>query len=168
QLLWLLILTILLRVRLCRDGLCDLANFQLRRLAKLPSLVTASSRNGDHQVVAVLRDLGAADAHPVDSGFDDLACLLERLVARRFSVGGLCGERDPGAALQVNAELGIGLSVPGEEHQAVQHRDDQPEDREIAPWAELPGRRCHSALVSCSRRMTWCLATRRRLASAQR
>jgi len=120
-------------------GRDDLPEAQLRGLAQALRLVALLARNGDDDVVAVEEDLGAADADPVDAPFDDLARLVQGLAGRLAAVGGAGGERDPGAALQVDAQLRGRLVVAGEEHQRVQDDHDQGEQGEIASRAEMPG-----------------------------
>ncbi len=58
------------------------------------------------------------------------------------------GQRDAGAALQVDAEFGVGLLVPGQEHQQVctdQHRQEQ---GQVAGSMHRRRRRCHVFTVS--------------------
>ena len=64
------------------------------------------------------------------------------------SVGRAGGQRDAGAALQVDAELRLGLLVAGQKHQQV-HADQQgQEERQVAGRVHRRRRRCHVSLVS--------------------
>ena len=99
----------------------------------------------DRQVGAVEHHLGAADAEPVDPLLDDLL-RLQQLLAGRFGAGlGAGDQRDPGAALQVDAQLGRGPAVAGEEHQRVQHDDDADERGQVAPGTDPPRGGCHGS-----------------------
>ena len=88
--------------------------------------------HGDDQVVAVDDDLGAGDTEAVDAGADDLLRLVQRVAGRPRPVGGARGQRDAGAALQVDAELGLGLLVAGQEHQQVDADEQDQEKRQVA------------------------------------
>ena len=125
----------------------DRAEVQPRRLAERARLVALLAGHRDDEVVAVLHHLGAADAEPVDALVDDLARQVE-LVGRRRGAGlGARGQRDPGAALEVDAELGRRRAVPGEEDQPVERGHDHDEGGQIAPGRESDGRRGHAALL---------------------
>ncbi|OBJ41991.1 hypothetical protein A5620_13600 [Mycobacterium colombiense] len=88
-------------------------------LAQVAGLVAVVPGDRDDQVVAVDDDLRTGDAEPVDPGADDLLGLRQRLTAGLRPVRGARGQRDAGAALQVDTELGSGPLVPGEKHQQV-------------------------------------------------
>ncbi len=121
----------------------DLAEPQLRGLAQRAGLLALLAGHGDRQVGAVQHHLGAADAEPVDPLLDDLLG-LQQLLAGRFGAGlGAGHQRDPGTALQVDAQLGRGPAVTGEEHQRVEHDDDADERAQIAPGTDPPRGGCH-------------------------
>ena len=85
---------------------------QLRGLAQRTGLLTGVARHGDRDVVAVEHDLGTAHAEAVDALLDDLLGLHELVARRGAAVDGAGHERDPRAALQVDAELRRGLPSP--------------------------------------------------------
>ena len=127
-----------------RDRAADhLTEAQLRGLAQRAGLLALLARHGDRQVGAVQHHLGTADAEPVDPLLDDLLGLHE-LLAGRFGTGlGAGHQRDPGPALQVDAQLGRGPAVTGEEHQCVERGDDDGERAQITPGTDPPRGGCH-------------------------
>jgi hypothetical protein len=90
-----------------------------RGLAKVAGLVAVVARHGDDQVLAIDHDLRPGDTQPVDAGTDDLLGLSQGFAGGGRTVGGTCGQRDAGPALQIDAKLGLGLLVAGEEHQQI-------------------------------------------------
>src|SRR6201999_1768981 len=132
----------------------DRTDVQPRGLAEVARFVTVRARDGDDQVVAVDNDLRARNTEPVDAGADDLLCLRERLPRRPRPVGRPCGQCDPRAALQVDAELGVGMLVAGKKHQQVDADKQNQECRQVAARVHRRRRRCHvlSLLRLCAMR----------------
>ena len=87
--------------------------------------------------------LGAGDAETVDAGADDLLRLGQRFAGGRRSVGGAGGQGDAGSALQVDAQLGLGLLVPGQEHQQIRADEQNQKKRQVAVGVHRRRRRCH-------------------------
>jgi hypothetical protein len=112
---------------------------ELGGLAEVLGLLALLTRHGDDDVVTVEDDLGAADTDAVDTVLDDLAGLVEGVPVRLTAVHGACGQRDPRTTLKVDAELRFGLVIARAEHQAIEQNHDEEEEREVAPWADLPG-----------------------------
>jgi hypothetical protein len=90
-----------------------------RGLAKVAGLVAVVAWHGDDQVLAIDNDLRPGDTQPVDAGTDDLLGLGQGFAGWGRTVGGACGQRDACPALQIDAELGLGVLVTGEEHQQI-------------------------------------------------
>jgi hypothetical protein len=97
----------------------DGADVQPRRLAEVASLVAVVARHRDDEVVAVDDDLGAGYAEPVDAGGDDLLRLQEGFTSWSGAVRGAGGQGYAGAALQIDAQLGLRLLVSGQKHQQI-------------------------------------------------
>ena len=124
------------------------ADVQPRGLAEVAGLVAVVARHGDHQVVAVDHHLGPRNAEAVDARGDDLLRLVQRVLGGPRPVGRAGRQCDPGAALQVDAELGLGLLVAGQKDQEV-HADQQREEEcQVAGRVHRRRRRCHVSLVS--------------------
>jgi hypothetical protein len=106
----------------------------LRRLHQLAQLVGIGGAGhlDDDVAGAVDGDAGLGDAAEVDPLGDDLPGLLHLLAVGRATAGRAGGQRHAGAALQVQAELRMGLLVAGEEHQPVQGYDDQRQSHEVS------------------------------------
>ncbi len=137
-----------LRRLLGRDHVDHRADVQPRRLAQVAGLAAVVPGHGDHQVVAVDHHLGSRNTEAVDARRDDLLSLVQRVLGRPRSVGGTCRQRDPGAALEVDAELRLGLLVAGQKDQEV-HADQQREENcQVAGRVHRRRRRCHVSLVS--------------------
>ena len=117
-------------------------------LAEVAGLAAVVPGHRDDQVVAVDHDLGTGDAQPVDPRADDLLRLRQRFPARPRPVGRARGQRDPGAALQVDAELGSGPLVPGQKHQQVNADEHEQENRQVAGRVHRRRRRCHVPFIS--------------------
>ncbi len=85
---------------------------------------------------------------PLTREADDLLGLVQRLGVGARSVGRARGQCDPGATLQVDAQLRPGLLVAGQEDQQV-HADQQREEEcQVAGRVHRRRRRCHVSLVS--------------------
>src|SRR5262249_25101140 len=124
------------------------AEVHLPGLAEALGLVTALARHGDDDLLTVQDDLGATDTDLVDPVLDDLACLVE-LVLVRGALLAARGQRDPGAALQLDTQLGLRLVVTRGEHERIQDDHDEQEGREVSHRPELPGGRwCHGWSIS--------------------
>ena len=136
------------------QGVDDGTDVQPRGLAEIACLVPVGSRHGDDQVVAVDDDLRTRYTQSVDPGADDLLRLRQRLFSRPRPVRCPCGQRDPGTALQVDAELGVGLLVAGEEHQQIDADEQDQENRQVTARVHRRRWRCHvlSLLRSCAMR----------------
>src|SRR5690606_25202742 len=94
---------------------------------------------------------------------DDRPRGVQRVTRRLGAVRRARGQHDAGATLQVDAQFRNGLTVAGEEHQAVQADDDQQEDRQVASGSDGPGRWCHGSTTpprrGCTTRrpeVAWC------------
>ena len=124
------------------------ADVQPRRLAQVAGLAAVVPRHGDHQVVAVDHHLGSRNAEAVDARGDDLLSLVQRVLRRPRSVRRTGRQRDPGAALQVDAELRLGLLVAGQKDQEVHADQQREEDCQVAGRVHRRRRRCHVSLVS--------------------
>jgi hypothetical protein len=107
------------RSALRRKRIDHRSDVQPRRLAQIARLAAVFAWNRDDQVVSVDDDFRAGNAQTVDPVADDLLRLSQCLPGGPRSVRGACGQRDSGAALQVDAELRGGPLVSGEEHQQV-------------------------------------------------
>jgi len=116
---------------------------QLRGLPQRPGLLARVTRHRDGDVVAVEDDLRAAHTQAVDPLLDDLLGLHELVAGRGAAVDRAGHERDPRAALQVDAELRRGLAVAGEEDERVEHGDGTDERRQVAPRTDAPGGGSH-------------------------
>jgi hypothetical protein len=88
-------------------------------LAKVAGLVAVVAGHGDDQVLAIDDDLRPGDTQPVDAGTDDLLGLCQGFTGWGRAIGGACCQRDACPALQIDAKLGLGLLVAGEEHQQI-------------------------------------------------
>ncbi len=134
--------------RLRRDHVDHRPDVQPRGLAEVAGLAAVVARHGDHEVVAVDDDLGPRDAEAVDAGRDDLLRLVERVRRGPRAVGRAGGQRDAGAALQVDAELRLGLLVAGQEDQEVYADQQHQEECQVARRVHRRRRRCHVSSVS--------------------
>ncbi len=131
-----------------RKRLDDRPDVQPCRLPQVAGLAAVVARHGDHQVVAVDHHLGPGHTEPVDARGDDLLGLVQRVGGRPRSVGRTRGQGHPGAALQVDAQLRLGLLVAGQEDQQV-HADQQREEKcQVAGRVHRRRRRCHVSLIS--------------------
>ncbi len=120
----------------------DLPEPQLRGLPERTGLLALLAGHGDRQVGPVEDHLGAAHPEAVDPLLDDLLG-LEELLPRGLRAGlGAGHQRDPGAALQIDAQLRRGPTVTGEEDHRVQHDDDTDERAQIAPGTDPPRGGC--------------------------
>lgn len=117
-------------------------------LPEVASFVAVVSGNRNDQVVPVHNDLGSRHTEPVDPGADDLLGLRQRLAAGGRAVRGPRGQRDPGAALQVNTQFGGRLLVPGEENQQVDADQQDQKHRQVAGRMHRRRRRRHVPFIS--------------------
>jgi hypothetical protein len=101
-------------------------------LAEIAGLAAVVARHRDDQVVAVDDDLGPGHAESVHAVADDLLGLHERVPGGRRPVRGARRQRDTGPALQVDAELGLGLLVPREEDEQIGTDQEDQEECQVA------------------------------------
>ena len=102
------------------------------RLAEVAGLAALITGDGDDEVVAVDDDFGTRYAQTVDAIVDDRLRLVEGVTGGTRTVRRASGERYTGAALQIDAELRLGLLVPRQEHQQVCADQQYQEKRKVA------------------------------------
>ena len=118
------------------------AEVQERRSHQLLELVRGGGVAGhvhDDVLAALDQDLGLADTGRVDTLGDDAARHVELVLVRRLAVDGLRRHRQANAALQVEAELGLGLVVAGHEDERVEHDNDDAQDGKVSAGLQLSG-----------------------------
>jgi hypothetical protein len=101
-------------------------------LAEVTGLGAVVARHRDDEVVPVDDDLGSRHAESVHTRADDLLGLIECLTGGLGAVGGAGGQGDPGAALQVDAQLRFGLLASGQEDQQVNADQHDQKQRQVA------------------------------------
>ena len=131
-----------------RHHVDDRPDVQPRRLTEVAGLAALVARHGDDKVVAVDDHLGTRHAKAVHAVVDDRLRLDERVAGGTGSVRRAGDERDPGAALQVDAELGFGSLVPREVHEQISTDQQYQEEHKVAGWVHRRRRRCHVSRVS--------------------
>ncbi len=131
-----------------RDHVDDRSDVQPRGLSEVAGLAGVVAGDGDHQVVAVDHHLGSGNAKAVDARGDDLLRLVKRVLGGPRSVRRTGRQCDPGAALQVDTELRLGLLVSGQKDQEVHADHQREEDCQVAGRVHRRRRRCHVSLVS--------------------
>ncbi len=107
-------------------------DIQPRGLAQVAGLAAVVAGHRDDQVVAIDDDFRSGNTQPVHAVADDLLGLIQRLAGGRRPVRSTSGQRDPRAALQIDAELGLGLLVTGEEDQGEGADEQHQKDGQVA------------------------------------
>lgn len=137
-----------LRLRLRRHRVEHRPDVQPSGLSEVACLAAVVAGHRDDQVVTVDDHLRPGHSQPVDPRADDLLRLCQRFPARGRAVRCARGQRDPGAALQVNAEFGGGVLVPGEKHQQIDADQHHQEHRQVTGRVHRRRRRCHVPCIS--------------------